>query len=214
MQNILLILILIGAVVGIPLWLKKRKEKNIRGTISNRKEKNEVWKTIKQYLKDSNEYGKEIVNCYVVKRLPVDYINPNGSHYLNTKTKYFNKLRDLQLSKTLSKEELKKIKLQKTRDLYVVCFQTKNIKNNTLDQPRAIECEVLNTKINRKEWDRKIVINGLVDYNKEMEWIAPIKAEEELKMKKADEAAKKKERKKLERQKKAQQKQREKNAKK
>jgi hypothetical protein len=38
-----------------------------------------------------------------------------------------------------------------------------------VDKPRAIECEVLNTRINKKEYDRKIIINGLLDYDKEME---------------------------------------------
>jgi hypothetical protein len=65
--------------------------------------------------------------------------------------------------------------------LYVVCFTTKQTKTNVIDKPRAIECEVINTRINKKEYDRKIIINGLLDYDKEMEWIAPIKFAETTK---------------------------------
>jgi len=38
-----------------------------------------------------------------------------------------------------------------------------------IDQPRMIECEVVNKKINKKDWDRKILINGQLNYDKEME---------------------------------------------
>jgi hypothetical protein len=51
----------------------------------------------------------------------------------------------------------------------VVCFTTRQTKTGTVDKPRAIECEVLNTKINKKQYDRKILINGLLNYDKEME---------------------------------------------
>jgi hypothetical protein len=51
----------------------------------------------------------------------------------------------------------------------VVCFTTKQTKTGVIDKPRAIECEVINTRINKKEYDRKIIINGLLDYDKEME---------------------------------------------
>ena len=64
----------------------------------------------------------------------------------------------------------------KQRDLYVVLFQTKNIKTNELLPPQAIECEVVTKKINRKEWDRKILINGKLNYDNEMIWIAPARA--------------------------------------
>jgi hypothetical protein len=43
----------------------------------------------------------------------------------------------------------------------------------------------MNTRISKKEYDRKIIINGLLDYDKEMEWIAPIKFAETTKNAKA-----------------------------
>jgi hypothetical protein len=63
----------------------------------------------------------------------------------------------------------KKIHQPKERDLYVVCFTTRQTKTGIVDKPRAIECEVMNTRISKKEYDRKIIINGLLDYDKEME---------------------------------------------
>jgi hypothetical protein len=73
----------------------------------------------------------------------------------------------------------------KEHELYVVCFTTRQIKTGILDKPRAIECEVINTRINKKDYDRKIIINGLLNYDKEMEWIAPIKHAETIKNAKA-----------------------------
>jgi hypothetical protein len=53
--------------------------------------------------------------------------------------------------------------------LYVVCFTTKDIKTGAINRPRAIECEVINNRIAKKQYDRKIIINGEVNYEKEME---------------------------------------------
>ncbi|MBQ6970242.1 DUF5385 family protein [bacterium] len=36
---------------------------------------------MKQYLKDNNEAGKEIVDSYVVKRRDIDMFDPYGSIY-------------------------------------------------------------------------------------------------------------------------------------
>ncbi len=192
---LLLLLLLVVAVVGIPWWLKKRKEKKATQAISTRHEKDEVWKAIKQYLKDSGDYGKEIVDSYVAKRNPVDYINPNLPHHSKENKKYANKIRQKQISESKKSAKKKGIvpdfDTPKERDLYVVCFLTRSIKKKQYDQPRAIECEVVNTKISKKQWDRKILINGALDYDREMEWIAPIRAAEEIKNKKLDEQAKK-----------------------
>jgi hypothetical protein len=97
------------------------------------------------------------------------------------------KLRKLQFEqqRLLAKKNGKKLLPPKEKDLYVVCFTTKQSKTGIIEKPRAIECEVINTKINKKEYDRKIIINGLLDYDKEMEWIAPIKFAETTKNAKA-----------------------------
>lgn len=203
MNSLFLILIVVVAAIGIPWWLKKRKQKQNAQSISTRRDKDEVWKAIKQYLKDTDDYGKEIVDSYVAKRNSIDYINPNLPHKSKMHLKYANKIRTYQID--CAKREAKKngttpsFTSPKVRDLYVVCFLTRSIKNKQCDQPRAIECEVVNTKISKKEWDRKILINGALNYDKEMEWIAPIRAAEELKTKKTDELEKQKREKALKR---------------
>ncbi|MDR0985679.1 MAG: DUF5385 family protein [Mycoplasmataceae bacterium] len=181
----IIILIAIAA-IGIPIYLKRKKGKTTAISISNRKNKDEVWKTIKQYLKDSNDFGKEIIDCYVAKRNSIDYINPNLPRYLKDKKRAEVKIRkwQFQQEKLLAKKNHKKVFAPKERDLYVVCFTTKQIKNGVVDQPRAIECEVVNTRVNKKEWDRKILINQLLNYDQEMEWIAPLKYNEQQKNKK------------------------------
>jgi hypothetical protein len=94
MNSFLPIIILIAiAAIGIPIYLKKRKNKSIPSSVSTHKNKDEVWKAVKQYLKDSNDYGKEIIDCYVAKRNSIDFVNPNLSPYLKNKKRAEIKIR-------------------------------------------------------------------------------------------------------------------------
>ncbi len=177
----IILIVIIG--VGIWFFLKKRKEKNSTNEFqSNRRNKDEVWKTIKQFLKDNDEYGKEISESYVVKRNHIDYIDPNLSKAEKKVKKDEIKLRNSEFKKQQKLQKAKKdgkaIKKPDVRDLYVVAFTTRDSKTKKTDTPRVIECEVINKKISKKEWDRQIVINGELNYDVEMEWVAPIKAAE------------------------------------
>lgn len=176
---ILPVVILIVAVgIGVPYMIKKKKQERARALISSRKNKDEVWRTIKQYLKDMNRYGEEIVDSYVAKRNPIDYINPSAPNIVRKKQRDTNKIRDFQYKKDKNNQSINKFSKPKMRDLYVVCFSTKNIKTNKINPPEAIECEVVTKKIDRKNSVRKIYINGKLDYDKEMQWIAPLRASE------------------------------------
>ena len=170
---IVFVLVGIAVIVMIPLSIKKKRDQKNKALISSRHNKDEVWKSIKQYLKDSGQYGNKIISSYVAKRNDINYINPNDSNYSKRKQKIVNKIRDYQYS-----EEKKHVKITNkkakfvrppVRDLYVVCFQTQN------------------TKTGRKTQDRQIFINGSCDYNKEMEWIAPIRDAEIERSKKIEE---------------------------
>lgn len=183
MSNYLIPILLIVAIIGIGgfIWWKKRKEKGgAAQVISAHKNKDEVWKAVKQYLKDSGDFGKEITDCYVVKRNNADFINPNWSPEMKKNKRNEIKLRRLQLAN--KKKEMKKLgqkmTIPKEKDLYVVVFTTRDIKTRALDAPRAIECEVINVKKGKKDFERKILINGLLDHDKEMEWIAPLREKE------------------------------------
>lgn len=202
----LLLLVIVG--IAIYAWYKKRKaNREANPFLSSRKNKDEVWKTIKQFLKDNNEQGKEIVDSYVCKRNHVDMVNPQGSDPYK-KNKNF----ELKIRKWQRKEANKKLKAQgkklleapKARDLFVVVFETRDTKTGKKDLPRCFECEVINTKISKKQYDRKIVINRQLDYDTEMEWIAPVRYAEaakaaamEQKMAKKKAAETKKEQKRL-----------------
>ena len=179
--------ILIPVVIGIAIyaWYKKKKgNKNANPFLSSRKNKDEVWKTIKQFLKDNNEQGKEIVDSYVCKRDHVDAINPNGSYLYKKNKNYELKIRKWQrkeLNKKLKAEGKKEVKAPAARDLFIVVFQTRDSKTGRKETPRCFECEVINKKIDKKNFDRKIVIHGELDYDSEMEWIAPVRVAEAAK---------------------------------
>ncbi|MDY2887206.1 MAG: DUF5385 family protein [Malacoplasma sp.] len=188
---VIIIVLIVVAVVGIPMMIKKKKQKEARQMISSRHNKDEVWKSIKQYLKDANMYGVEIVDSYVAKRNPIDYINPNNSKYVKDKKRYENKIRDYFYKKEEQECNKNGIKAHfvrpPMRDLYVVCFTTRDVKTGVLNSPQAIECEVVTKRIDKKNQDRKVYINGALDYDKEMEWIAPLKDAEAAKNKKIEE---------------------------
>lgn len=181
----ILILVIIGVAIY-SVYKKKKNEREANPFLSNRKNKDEVWKTIKQFLKDKGESGKELADSYVVKRNNQDYINPNGSDLDKKNKNYELKIRQWQIkqSKKAAKSSgIKPFENPKARDLFVVVFKTKDTKTNKADPYRCFECEVINTKISKKEYDRKIVIHNELNYDKEMEWIAPIRAAEEAKNK-------------------------------
>lgn len=185
MGGIMPVILLVVIGLAIFAWYKKKKDaKNANPFLSSRKNKDEVWTTIKRFLKDSNEHGKEIVDSYVVKRSHVDMVDPNGSYQYKKNKNFELKIRKLQrdrLNEINKKEGKKKVLPPKARDLFVVVFTTKDSKTGVVDKPRAFECEVINTKVSKKEYDRKIVINSICDYETEMEWIAPVRAAEQAK---------------------------------
>lgn len=179
---VMLVIIALAGVFIVPTMIKKRREEKAKALISQRKDKDEVWKTVKQFLKDNNQYGVEITDTYVARRNPVDYINPNASKQVKEHTRKVNLIREFQYQQELklAKKAGSKAKFirPKNRDLYVVVFQTKNIKTGEQLPPQAIECEVITKKIDKKNYDRKILINGAMNYDHEMEWIAPLRASE------------------------------------
>lgn len=181
----ILILVIIGVAIY-SVYKKKKNEREANPFLSNRKNKDEVWQTIKRFLKDSDGRGKELVDSYVIKRNHVDYIDPNTSELERKNKTYELKIRDWQRKQAKKDAKVSGIKVPeppKARDLFVVVFKTRDTKTHHEDPYRCFECEVVNTKISKKDYDRKIVIHNELNYDKEMEWIAPIRAAEQEKAK-------------------------------
>ncbi len=176
-----IILIIIPVAFIVFIVFKKKKggnDKSPNGNqLKNKQQRDEVWLTIKRYLRDNNEVGKEIIDSYVVKRP-----DPRSNKIENKKFK-----EEMQSLKTSNPEEYKNRKIlkkienrKKPRELYVVLFSTRNTKTHEVDPPRAIECEVLYKKVDKKTNRRVIEIQDkMLDYKKEMEWIKPIKEKDD-----------------------------------
>lgn len=166
---------------------KKQDNKKNNPFLSKRKEKDEVWKAIKQFLKNNNEVGKEIVDSYVVKRNHIDAIDSSLSSQAKKNKKAEIKIRKWQI-KNLKKNAKKnnsifippKVKI----NLYVVVFITKNIKTNILDAPRCFEVEVVNKYVEKNKYDNQIIISSELDYYQELKWIAPIRENEKFEQEK------------------------------
>lgn len=193
-SNYLFILILIGLpIILIFVWIRKKKKGTYESnTIKKRRDGDEVWKTIKDYLKSKNEFGKEIVESYVAKRPNLKAIDKSlpkeEQKRLRDELKKIEKSNKEKEKKV--KKSGKKSKQKKEKEIYVVLFVSRNPKNLQEDPPRAIECEVTNIRISKKENERKIRVVKDCDYLTESKWILPIKEAEEAKLRK--EASKKK----------------------
>jgi len=181
--------IVILVVVAFTIYKKKQADKDANPFLSGRKNKDEVWQTIKRFLKDNGEQGKEIVDSFVVKRDHIDTNNPN-----NSELERLNKASEIKIRSWQDKKAKAEAKASGTiaperprpRDLFVVVFKTRDTKTHTEDPTRCFECEVVNTKIGKSKYDRKILVHGELNLDKEMEWIAPIRSAELAKQKAID----------------------------
>lgn len=182
-----MLIILIIIPVGIFWWWKKRKKQQNEPTpIKNKKtsSENEAWQTVKKYLKEKNEYGKEIVNLFAVKRKTSEELKKESKEF---KEKYKNeqKLKKEQLKKLKveNPEEYKKLKRkerkQKPPELWILVFTTKDTKTNKLDKERMIEAEIIYEKVSKKQTIRKISYHDNINYDEEIKWIKPLKDKEE-----------------------------------
>lgn len=190
MNNLFLLLLIVLIPVGIWWWWKKKKNgPSGNGSVQKRREGDEVWKTIKDFLKSNNEKGKEVVESYVAKRPDPNVVDRSLPKDLQKKQKL-----EIQENKKLEKQKKKELKKEgktfhkeKPRELYVVLFVTRTSKSNVEDKPRAIECEVKNIRVangKKGQTEKKIIILGERDYETESKWILPIKTAEENKIKK------------------------------
>lgn len=205
-SNFLMILIIIIPIVLIVFYFirKKRKQNGDTGVNNQSKEDtNEVWRTIKKFLRNKQERGKEVIDSYAIKRP-----EPHNLAQMTKeqKVEYKIEARRIKNLKTadpqqykIEMERIKKEKRLKPKDLYVVLFTTKNAKTLVVDEPRAIECEVKMVKISKKESRREIEIVRELNYQEELRWIQPIKSKDDEAYAKKVEAERKKQQKALER---------------
>lgn len=197
-NNFFLFFLILIIPIGIFLFMKSKKKKNeTSGNVLTGKRKkleSEAWVTVKKYLKDNNETGKEILELFVLKRP-----DENDTSQF---TKELKQKRKLELKKKKEQEKIekqkdpvayKKKKKEEKRlrkpELWCLYFVTRNPKTKKVDNPRIIEAEVSYKKIGKKETERVIKINPDIDFKKDLEWIKPIKDREDQMKLKAQQAA-------------------------
>jgi len=166
---IILALLVVGIIIFF-VWKNKKNKDKLKKNASLRKEKDEVWTTIKTYIREHKDsFHGEIVNHYVVKRNSIDYISKHVSSYVRKK-----KIAEIDIRKWQNRIK-KENTIQPKKDLYVVCFQTRDTKTKLYNSPEAFECQVITSYISKKETTQKIVITRELNFDKEMEWIAPLR---------------------------------------
>lgn len=207
-SNFLTILIIIIPIILIIVFIVRKKRRQngdgpSTGNNQNKSDTNEVWTTIKKYLHQIDDKGKEVIDSYVVKRP-----EPHNTSQMTKlqKQEYKEEIERIKALKTTDpnayKQEMLRIKKEKRakpKELYVVLFTTRNAKTKVVDEPRAFECEVKLVKINKKENRREIDIIKPLDYEHEMRWIKVIKDKDDQAYAKKLEADKKRQQKAIER---------------
>lgn len=179
------LLILVVPIILLVMFFSKRKKNNeetngFDGTPKKAK-KDEVWRTLKQYLIDNNERGKEIIYSFVAKR-------PNPMQEKKIRKAYKEETDNYIKSHNLTKKEIKKYKKERikeaSREKYCIYFVTRDSKTRVKDKPRIIEAEVVQKLTNNKKepTKRSIIINGLQNFDIEYKWIEPIKKREDDKI--------------------------------
>lgn len=167
------ILLLVLVIIFFVWWFKRKKKKLSKYQVSSRKTKDEVWKTIKEYLHKEGKYGYEIVDCFPVKKSDDSFLNPYLPLAQRKSMAELNKIRKWQ-NKTLNTVESKNNSPLEER--YVVCFQVKNPKTGETMPPQAFECKaVKNFNPKPNESSSKIVITKTLDFDEEMKWISPLR---------------------------------------
>lgn len=186
-MNFMLLLLLIVPVVLIVMWWKKRKSSSMESTTyKKRREGDEVWKTVKDYIRKEDGKGKEIIDSFVAKVPAWDYIDKSWSKEKQIEKK--NEIKRIREEENLKRKECKKNNKKYiplgSRSLYVVLFTSRDAKSLKEDKPRAIECEVIEKKVDKKTTSREIIVTRELNYKEQSEWITPIKIKEEEKFQK------------------------------
>ncbi|MGL4647640.1 MAG: DUF5385 family protein [Mycoplasmoidaceae bacterium] len=195
MNNNLFALMLVIIPIGVFIYFIKKKKGNSEAANApaKRRDNDEVWKTLKSYIKKNSEYGKEVIESYVAKRPPINHIDKSLPKVEYEKAKKL--IKEEALKEKAKRKEFKKQKKRYTapaqKELYVVLFTTRNPKTLEEDKPRAIECQVINNKIDKKNFEREIIVTRTLNYEEEAKWILPIKEKEEAQFNK-DKAKKEK----------------------
>lgn len=182
-----ILIIIVPIAVMFYFFSKRKKNQNNEGFDGTPKKakKDEVWRTLKQYMQDNNERGKEIVYSFVAKR-------PNPMQEKATRKGYAQETQKYIEENKLDKKAAKKYKAKRTkeasRERYCIYFITRDPKTRIRDDARIIEAEVVqkSTGDKREPVKRSIVINGLQDFETEFKWIEPIKNREDEKIAKLE----------------------------
>ncbi len=174
----LLLLILIPIIIIIVMVMRKKKKSDGVSRYEGRAVKDEVWRTLKRFLKDNGEVGQEIVDSYVVKvPNPYDKSKMTPQQRVDYEAKQAH-LKELKATdKAAYKVEYKAYKKAMSRvpEEYMIWFISRDTKTGVVADPRIILCRIEYVRTDSKNRERMINIVGLQDYDKQMEWIKPIK---------------------------------------
>lgn len=181
-QSMLFILLALIIPIGGYMFYKSKKNKKNAPVTTGKKKKleSESWLTIKKYLKENGETGKEIVELFVERRpeeADASSLSKEQKKILQAKQKE-KKLLDKKAKKQdpkAFKEAKKGEKYNRKPELWMLYFITRNAKTHELDQPRLIEAQITQVRKSKKDSERVITVNDKIDFAEEMIWIQPLK---------------------------------------
>ena len=111
LTSLLLLILPIGLVI---YFVQKKKKGSVNTVAKKRRDDDEVWKTLKSYIKKNSEVGKEIIESFVAKRPPNDFIDKSLS-----KEEILKQRNALKEKQNLEKEKKSKWK-KKAKDILLL----------------------------------------------------------------------------------------------
>ncbi len=184
-NNYLFILLILILPVGAFLYMRNKKKNESESiAVGSRKErKDEVWNVVKKYLKENGETGKEILQMFPAKKRDEnDVTNMTKEQKIAYKQKKkaekAARKADPELQKKY-KEDKRNQKYNRKPEEWFIFFQTWNSRSKVIDEPRILSVEIRYVRIDKKKTERKVIVTGLADYDKEFEWIKPLKEKED-----------------------------------
>ncbi len=174
----LLLLILIPIIIIVVMVMRKRKKSDGVSRYEGRAVKDEVWRTLKRFLKDNGEVGQEIIDSYVVK-VPNPYdkskMTPQQKVDFEAQQARLKELKKTDKAAYKIEHKAYKKALSRVPEEYMIWFISRDTKSGAVADPRIILCRIEYKRTDRKNRERMINIIGLQEYDKQMEWIKPIK---------------------------------------
>lgn len=188
------------AFICLVFYLVQKKKQQDSEKKVGRRNKDDLWHIIKEYLKMNDRHGLEIFEMTLYQRpekkdlgsflhktermLAKEFAKENNEKYIVPDKKKRYAIEDyFDLLEQESEKKLMSFKnstidiydsVKTSRKRYVVCFRVRNNQTKEIFDWEAIEIELLKNPNNKTQMKYTVTFNKELNYQKELSWIYPM----------------------------------------